>query len=106
MVDIEFTYRINGQLGTTNYANVTVIPNFTIPQVILIFPQSSDDYDALYNDMINSPTDMSVKFSGFGADSEYQNLLVTRTVYIKNVDSTFTVLHDLTVTLQQPPPIV
>ncbi len=101
MVDIEFTYRVNGQLGTTNYANVTVIPNFAVPQVILIFPQSSDDYDALYNDMINPPTNMKVKFSGFGADSEYEDLEVTRTVYIKNVDSLSNVLYDLTVTLQQ-----
>ena len=101
MVDIEFTYRINGQVGTTNYANVTVIPNFTIPQVILIFPQSSDNYDALYNDMINPPTDIKVKFAGFGLDVEYEDLEVTRTVYIKNVDSSSNVLYDLTVTLQQ-----
>ncbi len=101
MVDIEFTYKINGQLNTTNYTNITIIPNFTIPQVILIFPQSSVNYDALYNDMINPPTNMKVKFSGFGADVEFEDLKVTRTVYIKNVDSSSNVLHDLTVTLQQ-----
>jgi len=101
-MDISFKYTVDEVEQITDYTNVLVTIDFTIPQVTLTFPQlSGTNYDTLYNDMENSPTEIEVKFTGFGEEVSYSTLNVTNVSYHKTLNSDLVEFYDMTITLQQ-----
>ena len=98
-MDIELTYKNEEIEKITDYTDVTINPNFSSSQVIITFKQLTTNYDDLYNDMKNSPIDFKIKFSVFGADTEYLDLKIVNAIYRKTLLDNFTETHDISVTL-------
>jgi len=102
MSNIEYKYIINAEEKIINYTNVIVTPDFALSQVTLTFPQiTGTDYDNLYNDMEQSPTELEVKFNAFGADREYKSLGLISVGYHKTLIPDSPELYDLTIILRQ-----
>jgi len=100
-MDITLTYEVNEVGKETNFSGIRVDPIFNSEQVRLTFPQIETNYDELYDDMNNTPTEVEVKFTSMGAERVYSSLRMESVDYQKKIGASFAQVCRITITLQR-----
>ena len=84
-MDVTLKYDVNSTPVETVYQNGIVEPNFNESLVVLTLSSSTNDYESLFSDMSNSPTNIEILFTSMGENRSYVSLTLKYCEYKKFV---------------------